>query len=71
MRFPTRFCITDLDAVVGRWLDGVVLPRAEAPEALQVVAKRMSRLEEVAGVAAGTLELIAAHRDSERPAALR
>jgi citrate lyase subunit beta/citryl-CoA lyase len=57
--FPTRYCIADLDAVVGRWLDGVVLPKAEAPEALQVVAQRMSRLEEGAGIPAGTLDLIA------------
>lgn len=57
--FNTRHCIADLDAVIGPWLDGILLPMTESREALQAVAQRMSRSEERAGLPAGKLELIA------------
>lgn len=56
--FDTRFWTADLDAVVGRWLDGIVLPKAEAPEQLRAVDVRLSQMERRAGLKEGTLELL-------------
>lgn len=57
--FDTRWCLADLEAVVGPWLDGIVLPKAEHPEHLQILAQRISQLEEARGVVPGTLDLMA------------
>ena len=57
--FDTRWCMADLEAVIGPWLDGIVVPKAESPEHMQVLAQRISQLEEASGVTPGTLDLMA------------
>jgi citrate lyase subunit beta/citryl-CoA lyase len=56
--FDSRWCIADLEAVVGPWLDGVVLPKAENPDHIKVLSQRMNRLEDEHGVVPGTLDLM-------------
>ncbi|HET7036541.1 MAG TPA: CoA ester lyase [Thermomicrobiaceae bacterium] len=48
----------DLDAVARTALDGVVLPKAEAPELVEEVDGLLARLEEARGLAHGTLRLL-------------
>jgi citrate lyase subunit beta/citryl-CoA lyase len=57
--FDTRWCLADLEGLIGPWLDGVVLPKTENPEHLQIVAQRISQLEDARSVARGTLDLMA------------
>jgi citrate lyase subunit beta/citryl-CoA lyase len=56
--FETRWCMGDLQAVIGPWLDGIVLPKAEGPEQLQAVSERISECERRTGMKAGTLDLM-------------
>jgi citrate lyase subunit beta/citryl-CoA lyase len=56
--FDTRWCMTDLDAIVGPWLDGVVLPKCESAAQLRAIDARIAALEHTAGVADGTLDLM-------------
>lgn len=55
--FDTRFWMADLE-VVGPWLDGIVMPKAETAEQLRAVDVRMSQMERRAGMKEGTLELL-------------
>lgn len=48
----------DLDAVVGPWLDGVVLPKAESAAQVQALEAHLSACELRAGMAPGTLDLM-------------
>jgi citrate lyase subunit beta/citryl-CoA lyase len=57
--FDTRWCFDDLSAVVGPWLDGIVVPKAESGEQLRAVALRISDLEKRAGMNAGHCDLMA------------
>jgi citrate lyase subunit beta / citryl-CoA lyase len=57
--FDSRWCFDDLSAVVGPWLDGIVVPKAESGEQLKVIAVRMSDLEKRAGMSAGHCDLMA------------
>ncbi|GMU68058.1 MAG: malyl-CoA lyase [Steroidobacteraceae bacterium] len=54
----TPFWRDDLDAVVGPWLDGVVLPKAESADHVQAVAAHIEARERAAGLERGTLELM-------------
>ncbi len=56
--FETRWCIGDLEAVVGPWLDGIVLPKAENPDQLRAVSERITDCERRAGLKPGTLDLM-------------
>jgi citrate lyase subunit beta/citryl-CoA lyase len=56
--FETRWCMTDLDAVVGPWLDGVVLPKCESAAQLRAIDARITELERTGGVPGGTLDLM-------------
>ncbi len=56
--FETRWCIGDLEAVVGPWLDGIVLPKAENPDHLRAVSDRISECERRVGLKPGTLDLM-------------
>ena len=55
----TRWCLEDVDAVVGPWLDGIVLPKAESPGQLQALDARIAEAERHAGVAPGSIDLMA------------
>lgn len=54
----TRWCIGDLEAVVGPWLDGIVLPKVECPEQLRTLSERISDCERRAGMRPGALDLM-------------
>ena len=54
----TKFWTADLEAVIGSWLDGIVLPKAEAAEQLRAVDVRMSQMERRAGIREGSTELM-------------
>jgi len=56
--FETRWCMGDLEAVVGPWLDGLVLPKVESPDQLRAVSERISECERRAGLKPGTLDLM-------------
>lgn len=48
----------DLDAVVGPWLDGVVLPKVESAEEVRGFVERLDACESRAGLAPGSLDLM-------------
>lgn len=48
----------DLDAVVGPWLDGVVLPKSESAAQVQALEAYLGNCERRAGMAPGTLDLM-------------
>ena len=56
--YDTEFCYRDLIAVVGPWLDGVVLPKVEGADALRSVDWLLANIEREQGLEAGTVELI-------------
>jgi len=54
----TEFCHGDLVAVVKQGLDGIVLPKVEAPWQLLAVDWLLSSLERAAGLAPGAIDLM-------------
>jgi citrate lyase subunit beta/citryl-CoA lyase len=54
----TEFCFDDIEAVVGPWLDGIMLPKVERAADLQAVDWMMSSLEQRHGMELGTIDLI-------------
>src|SRR5260221_3089975 len=54
----TEFCHGDLAAVVGPGLDGIVLPKVEAPWQLQAADWLLAALERAAGLTPGAIDLI-------------
>jgi len=56
--FDSRWCLGDLDAVVGPWLNGIVLPKTESPEPLRIVSERLGELERQQGMKPGSIDLM-------------
>jgi len=56
--FDTAFHAGDLEAVVGPWLDGVMLPKVESPAQLAAADQRLGVLERRHGIAAGAIDLL-------------
>jgi len=54
----TEFCFDDIEAVVGPWLDGIMLPKVERAADLQAVDWMMTSLERRHGIVPGTIDLI-------------
>jgi len=54
----TDFFAGDLDAVVGPWLDGVMLPKVESAAQLQAVDKRLGELERRHQMSPGAVDLL-------------
>jgi citrate lyase subunit beta / citryl-CoA lyase len=54
----TPWCRDDIGAVVGPWLDGLVLPKAESAEAVRKVDELITIAERSAGLAPGALDLM-------------
>lgn len=54
----TEFCYGDLAAVVGKGLDGIILPKIEAPWQLQAADWLLAALERDAGLAPGEIDLM-------------
>ena len=54
----TGYCEDDIKAVVGPWLDGIVIPKVESAATLLAVDKLISRAEKEAGMPAGSIDLM-------------
>lgn len=54
----TVWCLRDLDAVLGSWLDGIVLPKVERPEELFMLDWLMAELERERGLPVGGIDLM-------------
>ena len=54
----TTFCYGDLRAVVGDWLDGLVLPKTESAAQLLMIDWLLSQLERERGVVPGHIDLM-------------
>ena len=55
----TEWCFEDLEAIVGPWLDGVLLPKLESAATLQTIDWLLAQLERKAGLAPGRIDLMA------------
>lgn len=56
--FDTAWCYADLQAVVARGVDGIVLPKVEGAEALRTVDWFVGQLERERGLAPGAIDLV-------------
>lgn len=56
--FDSELHAGDLEAVVGPWLDGVMLPKVESPAQLESADERLSALERRHGMASGGIDLL-------------
>lgn len=56
--FDTAWCSGDLEAVIGPWLDGVMLPKTESAAQLRAVDALIGELEEGRGLRAGSVQLM-------------
>ncbi len=54
----TRWCMGDLEAVVGPWLDGIVVPKVESPEQLRLISEKIGEAERRCGLPGGTIDLM-------------
>jgi len=54
----TEFCYGDLKAVVTQHVDGIILPKVESAQQLQMVDWLLTNLEREAGLSAGGIDLI-------------
>jgi len=54
----TEFCHGDVNAVVGPWLDGIVLPKVETPDQLLTIDWLLAQLERERGLEIGAIDLI-------------
>jgi citrate lyase subunit beta/citryl-CoA lyase len=67
----TEFCFDDIEAVVGPWLDGIMLPKVERAADLQAVDWMMASLERRHGIEAGSIDLIPIIETAQGHAAAR
>ncbi len=54
----TEWCFGDMEAVVGPWLDGIVLPKLEDAATLRTIDWTLAQLERRAGVEVGSVDLM-------------
>jgi citrate lyase subunit beta / citryl-CoA lyase len=54
----TAYCYGDIEATVGPWLDGMVLPKVERAADLQMVDWMMANLERRGGLEPGAIDLL-------------
>ena len=54
----TEFCYGDLYAVIGPWLDGILLPKVESAGQLKTIDWLMAQLERARGMAVGGLDML-------------
>ena len=54
----TGYCEKDIRAVVGPWLDGIVIPKVESAATLQTVDELIGNAERAAGMPVGSLDLM-------------
>ncbi|NKB57631.1 MAG: CoA ester lyase [Alphaproteobacteria bacterium] len=56
--FETEFCFGDLEAIVGKGLDGIVLPMVESASQLLAVDWMLANLERKTGLEIGKIDLV-------------
>ena len=56
--YDTEYCYGDICAVVGSWLDGIVLPKLESVDDLRSVDWLLSNLERERGMEVGSVDLM-------------
>ncbi|MFO0454209.1 MAG: HpcH/HpaI aldolase/citrate lyase family protein, partial [Pseudomonadota bacterium] len=56
--WDTAWCYGDLQAVVGPWLDGLVLPKSECAQSVRTFDWLLTQLERERELPAGALELV-------------
>ena len=54
----TEWCFGDMEAIVGPWLDGIVLPKLESAAMLQTIDWTLAQLERKAGLETGSIDLM-------------
>ena len=54
----TEFCYGDLNAVIGPWLTGIVLPKVESPDQLKTVDGLLEQREREKGLQPGSIDLL-------------
>ena len=54
----TGWCFEDMEAVVGPWLDGIVLPKLESAAMLRTIDWTLGQLERKAGLEVGVIDLM-------------
>ena len=54
----TEWCFGDMEAIVGPWLDGIVLPKLESAAMLQTIDWTLAQLERKAGLEIGSIDLM-------------
>ena len=54
----TEWCFGDLEAIVGPWLDGIVLPKLESAAMLRTIDWTLAQLERKAGLEPGSIDLM-------------
>ena len=69
--FDTPFCFEDLQVVVTRGVDGIVLPKVESPAQLVAVDWAIAALERTRGLAEGGIDLMPIIETGRGMAALR
>ena len=69
--FDTPFCFEDLQVVVTRGVDGIVLPKVESPAQLVAVDWAIAALERTRGLAEGGIDLMPIVETGRGMAALR
>ena len=69
--FDTPFCFEDLQAVVARGVDGIVLPKVESPAQLVAVDWVVTALERARGLTEGGIDLMPIVETGRGMAALR
>jgi citrate lyase subunit beta / citryl-CoA lyase len=56
--FDTEYCFGDIHAVMGEWLDGIVLPKVESAAQLEAADWMMRALERERGLEEGKIDLL-------------
>lgn len=56
--FDTEYCFGDIHAVIGDWLDGIVLPKVESAAQLEAADWMMRALERERGLEEGKIDLL-------------
>jgi citrate lyase subunit beta/citryl-CoA lyase len=54
----TRWCMGDVEAVIGPWLDGIVVPKVESPDQLRLISEKISDAERRFGLPGGSIDLM-------------
>jgi citrate lyase subunit beta/citryl-CoA lyase len=54
----SRWCLADVEAVAGPWIEGIVLPKTESADQVRAVGMRLAECERVHGLKDRSLEVL-------------